>query len=104
MKIYSGTTILALVARDGIVIGADSLSHGDDGQTISFTKLHAVGKHTVVGCEGLGLLENIYTAKTTYRVDEWVKEHLPAEADALTLANFIEKTHPFQHFILTDTG
>lgn len=101
---HYGTTILALLTREGIVIGADSLSHGDYGHTISFAKLQSLGNHTVVACEGLGLLENIHTGDITYRADEWVKKHLPAELGAFALADLIERIHPFRQLISTDTS
>ena len=104
MKAYCGTTILALVTREGIVVGADGLSQGFDGQAISFTKLQAIGNETIVACEGLGLLQNINTGEITYRVDDWVKKYLSAEMDAFAITDFIKKNHPFRQLILTDTG
>ena len=96
MNMHCGTTLFSIVTNDGIVIGADSMIDYD-GQTGKFRKLQVI-RNAVIACEGIGVINKKETGKTVYRVDQWmakIESNLPVELNAATIANHIQKRHPF---------
>jgi hypothetical protein len=107
MTANCGTTIFGITTNDGITIGADSMARHPDGQMEIFRKLHVVGD-SVIACEGLGILnlpeKTEGSDSVLYRADQWMAEieadpRIELNANAMTIVNFIETTHPFIELI-----
>lgn len=102
MRISFGTTILALIKEDCIVIGADSLASSKDGQNETMTKLMVIG-NAVIACEGMGKFWD--SDGVHYRVDEWmahIKTNVPPDIDAASLSEIVKRTHPFKEMFKSE--
>ena len=110
MKINCGTTLFAVITKDGITVGADSMARHHDGETESFCKLHVV-RDAIIACEGLGIL-NVADMpelpdRILYRADQWMAEiqsdpRMESNADARNIVSLIETSHPFIDLIRRD--